>query len=197
MQEFFIVLAVVVALGGVVFYAAVFLDKAAWVAEQYLNLAANAMIMFIMFFVVAEVTLRLAFNSPIPGHLELSELFAPAIIFFALAYTQSTGGHIQMTLVIERLSPRMRRLANVINQSLSVGIYAVLTYFSAKHVYRTWLYDDITMSPPYFLIWPSTAAVTIGLFFTDLRLYLELLQELFPDKIKRVTVDSHKHITVD
>ncbi len=194
MGEFITVLAVVMALGGFIYIAAVFLDKWAWRMEQFLNLAANAMILFVMFFVTAEVFMRKVFNSPIPGHLEWSELFMPAIVFFAMAYTQSTGGHVQMMLVIERLPPPIRRAADVITLALSVFIYAILTYFSAKFLYRTWEYDDITMTPPYTLIWPSTAAVTVGLFFTSLRLYLDFLRALFPGRIQRLIRDPQEHL---
>ncbi len=191
MQEFLTVMVVVVMVGVAIYFAATILDKIAWQIEQGLNLLANGMILFVMCFVVAEVVLRTMFNAPIPGHLELSELMAPAIIFLALAYTQSTGGHVQMTLVIDLMPAGMRRYAEIFNLILSVAIYAVLTYFSAKHTYRTWIYDDVTMQYEY-LVWPSTLAVTIGIFFSTLRLYLDLLQQLLPTRVRRVTTYTHK-----
>lgn len=196
MEEILTVLAVLVALGVAIFYFHRYLDKAAWQIEQGLNLTANALILFVMCFVVAEVVLRTMFNAPIPGHLEISELIAPAIIFLALAYTQSTGGHVNMTLVVDRLPPTARRYAEIFNLFLSVAIYAVLTYFSAKHTYRTWLFGDNTMNY-YYPVWPSTAAVTIGFFFTTLRLYLDFLQALFPNRLKRKTVDTHSHLETE
>ena len=53
-------------------------------------------------------------------------------------------------------------------------------FYSAKHAYRSWDYDDVTMSPPYFLIWPSAIMPPIGLFLVALRLYLETLHLVFP-----------------
>lgn len=193
MGELSIVLVGIIALGGFIYYAAVVLDQWAWRMEQFLNLAANAMILFVMLFVTAEVFMRKVFNAPIPGHLEWAELFMPAIVFFAMAYTQSTGGHVQMMLVIERLPTRIRRVADVVTLALSVFIYAILTYFSAKYTYSTWQIDDVTMTPPYTLIWPSTAAVTVGIFFTTLRLYLDFLQVLFPNKIQRLAKIAQAH----
>ncbi|MCZ6628264.1 MAG: hypothetical protein O7E56_08560, partial [SAR324 cluster bacterium] len=78
MQEFLTVLLVVAALGVAIFFLAAQLDIIAWQIEQGLNLCANALILFAMGFVVSEVVLRTAFNAPIPGHLELSELMVPA-----------------------------------------------------------------------------------------------------------------------
>lgn len=193
MQELFTLLIVVAALGVGIYFLAAVLDKVAWQIEQGLNLCANGLILFAMFFVVAEVVLRTLFNAPIPGHLELSELITPAIIFLALAYTQSTGGHVQMTLVVDQLPEGARRYADIFNLILSVAIYSILTYFSAKHTYRTWDYDDVTMQYEY-LVWPSTAAVTIGFFFSTLRLYLDLLGQMFPSSIRRTTVYDPSHL---
>ena len=196
MEEFLTVLTVLAGIGIVVFFFHRYLDQMAWRIEQWLNLTANALILFVMCFVVAEVVLRTLFNAPIPGHLEISELIAPAIIFLAMAYTQSTGGHVSMTLVVDLLPPRARRYADIFNLILSVGIYAILTYFSAKHTHRTWFFGDNTMNY-YYPVWPSTAAVTIGFFFSTLRLYLELLQTIFPIRLKRETVHTHSHLKTE
>ena len=82
MEEFLTVLAVLAGIGVFVFFFHRYLDQIAWRIEQWLNLTANALILFVMCFVVAEVVLRTLFNAPIPGHLEISELIAPAIIFW-------------------------------------------------------------------------------------------------------------------
>ncbi|MCZ6645471.1 MAG: TRAP transporter small permease [SAR324 cluster bacterium] len=187
MQEFLTVLLVAAASGIAIFFLAAQLDIIAWQIEQGLNLCANALILFAMGFVVSEVVLRTAFNAPIPGHLELSELMVPAIIFLALAYTQSTGGHVQMSLVVDMLPPAGRRLAEIFSLTLSVAIYSLLTYFSLKHFYREWIYDNVTMQYLY-VTWPSTLAVSIGFFFSTLRLYLDLLKEIFPTRVRRETV---------
>ncbi|NJM28169.1 MAG: TRAP transporter small permease subunit, partial [Pseudanabaena sp. RU_4_16] len=57
-----------------------------------------------MMFVSAEVLMRYGFNSPIPGHLELSELLMPIIVFLALSYTQATHGHVGMDFLLDALA---------------------------------------------------------------------------------------------
>lgn len=172
---------VTVVLMVLIAFSARALNRLAWHIENSLSLISAAIILVAMLFVSAEVISRQLFNAPIPGHLELSELLMPAIIFLALAYTQATGGHVRMTLVIERMSPRVRRATEIAAKLFSVGIYAVLTYYSAKHAYRSWQFDDVTMSPPYFLIWPSAAMAPIGLFLVSVRIYLETLHVAFPN----------------
>jgi TRAP-type C4-dicarboxylate transport system permease small subunit len=170
----------VVAVGALVALAARPVNRLAWRIENALSLVSATLILFTMLLVSAEVISRKFFNTPIPGQLELGELLMPPIIFLAVAYTQSTGGHVRMTVVIDHMPPAWRHVTEIIVKLLAISVYAVLFFYSAKYAYRTWQFQDVTMSPPYFLIWPSAAMVPIGIFLTTLRVYLEVLHLLFP-----------------
>ena len=148
--------------------------------EHYLTYAATALIIFVMLFVCAEVVMRYAFNSPIPGHLEGSELFVPIIVFFAISYTQSQKGHVGMTLVVDALPPGVRRYVEIVTLLLSVLTCAVLSYFSYKYAYNEWLIEDVTMTPPYWKLWPSAAAIPLGYMMIAIRLYLQALHLIAP-----------------
>ena len=149
--------------------------------EHYLTYAATALIIGIMVYVCAEVVMRYVFNSPLPGHLEGSELFVPIIVFFAISYTQSQNGHVGMTVVVESLPPAVRRYVDISTLLLSVLTCAVLSYFSYKFAYNEWAIDDVTMTPPYWRIWPSAAAVPLGYMLIAMRLYLQALHLISPN----------------
>ncbi len=180
MNELLELLVVVLMIAGMVALAARQVNRLAWYIENALSLVSASLILFAMLLVSAEVISRKFLNAPIHGQLELGELLMPPIIFLAIAYTQSTGGHVRMTIVIDRLAPTWRHVAEIVVKLLAIAVYAVLCYYSAKFAYRTWLFDDVTMSPPYFVIWPSAIMVPIGLFLVTLRVYLEVLHLLFP-----------------
>ena len=149
--------------------------------EHYLTYASTALIIGIMVYVCAEVVMRYVFNSPLPGHLEGSELFVPIIVFFAISYTQSQNGHVGMTVVVESLPPAVRRYVDISTLLLSVLTCAVLSYFSYKFAYNEWVIDDVTMTPPYWRIWPSAAAVPLGYMLIAMRLYLQALHLISPN----------------
>ncbi len=125
--------------------------------------------------------MRYAFNSPIPGHLEGSELLVPIIVFFAISYTQSQNGHVGMSLFVDSLSPGVRRYVEITTLLLSALTCAILSYFSYKYAYNEWLIDDVTMTPPYWRVWPSAAAIPIGYMLISLRLYLQALHLIAPE----------------
>ena len=135
-----------------------------------------------MLFVTAEVVMRYAFNSPIPGHLEGSELLMPIIVFLALSYTQATQGNVGMDLVLDAFSPPARRIALMGCLLLSIFICAVLAFFSFKNALQLWRFDDVTMSPPYFRTWPSGAAISLGYALAALRMFIQFLHLLNPDR---------------
>lgn len=133
-----------------------------------------ALILLAMLFVCAEVTMRYVFNSPIEGHLEGSELLLPLIVFLAISYTQRTHGHVGMDLVLDMLSPRIRNAAMMLALVVSVLISALLCWFCVKHARELWLYDDVTMSPPYFKTWPTSAGIALGYGMIAVRMTLQL-----------------------
>ena len=180
MNELLELFVVVLMIAGLVALAARQVNRFAWRIENALSLVSASMILFAMLLVSAEVISRKFFNAPIHGQLELGELLMPPIIFLAIAYTQSTGGHVRMTVVIDHLPPTLRHVTEILVKVLAIAVYAVLCYYSAKFAYRTWEFHDVTMSPPYFVIWPSAIMVPIGMFLVTLRVYLEVLHLLFP-----------------
>jgi hypothetical protein len=64
----------------------------------------------------------------------------------------------------------------------SILICAVLALFSGRNAYQLWLYDDVTMSPPYFKTWPAAAAIPLGYALISVRMYLQLLHLYDPGR---------------
>lgn len=182
MHELIVLVGVVVAILAATTFIADPVGRVLRRLEVILAAISVLVIIFVMFFVGAEVLMRYAFNSPIPGHLEGSELLFPIIVFLAISYTQSTHGHVGMDLVRESLPPRGKRVAAIIALSVSIVLCAVLAYFTAKNAHQLWMYDDVTMTPPYFPTWPAAAAIPIGYGLVALRMYLQLLHAYDPER---------------
>ena len=184
MHELAILTVVVIALMAVTTVAAAAVGRTLRLIENVLLTGAVVTVLLVMLFVGAEVVMRYAFDRPIPGHLELSELAAPIIVFLAISYTQATHGHVGMDLVLDSLAPGGRRYAEMGTLLISIFMCAVLAYFSFKNAYRLWLYDDVTMSPPYFRTWPSGAAIPLGYALISFRMYIQVLNLYDPVRFR-------------
>ncbi|MBX3502183.1 MAG: TRAP transporter small permease [Alphaproteobacteria bacterium] len=182
MHELAVLAIVVVAILAATTFVAGLAGRILRRVEVAMAAIAAAIALFAMAFVGAEVLMRYAFDAPIPGHLEGSELLMPIIVFLALSYTQSMRGHVGMDLALDMLSPRLRRYAVMGTLLVSIFICAIIGWFSARMAYQLWLYDDVTMSPPYFKTWPSAAAIVVGYALISLRMYLQFLHLWNPDR---------------
>ncbi len=150
--------------------------------EQILLAGSVCIILFVMCFVGAEVVMRYAFNAPIQGHLEGSELLVPVIVFLALSYTQATHGHVGMDLLIDNVSPQARRYMTILTLIASIFVCAVIAWFSFKSTYQLWEYDDVTMTPPYFRTWPASAAIPFGYLLCAIRMVIQTLHLINPTR---------------
>ena len=150
--------------------------------ELLLTYLSAVIILLLMVYVLLEVLMRYAFNSPLPGHLEGAELLLPMIVFFAISYTQARNGHVGMSLVVEALSIRLQRFINIFTLGLSILTCAVLAYFGAKQAYFAYEINDVTMTPPYWPIWPSASIVPLGYGLLALRMSLQILQHIAPKR---------------
>lgn len=184
MYELAVLAATVIALMALTTLIADWIGRALLRVEYVLLTGSILVILFVMFFVGAEVLMRYVFNSPIPGHLEGSELLGPIIVFLAVSYTQATHGHVGMDLVLDALSPDRRRYAEIGTLLISIFICAVLAYFSGKNALQLWRFDDVTMSPPYFKTWPAAAAIPLGYALISLRMYIQVLHLYDPERFR-------------
>ena len=150
--------------------------------ELLLTYLSAVIILLLMVYVLLEVLMRYAFNSPLPGHLEGAELLLPMIVFFAISYTQARNGHVGMSLVVEALPIRLQRFINIFTLGLSILTCAVLAYFGAKQAYFAYEINDVTMTPPYWPIWPSASIVPLGYGLLALRMSLQILQQIAPKR---------------
>lgn len=194
MQELLYVVGGYLIAGAVLAVLAVRAGAVLSIVEHWLTYAATAVIFGVMLFVCAEVVMRYVLNAPIPGHLEGSELLVPIIVFFAISYTQSQDGHVGMTLVIEAVPEGVRRVLEMATLLLSSLTCVVLAYFSSKHAWHTYVIDDVTMTPPYWRIWPSAAAIGLGYALLSTRLYLQAVHRAVPAHYPQSDVQPESHL---
>ena len=84
------------------------LDRALGWLVGAANAVSAAFVLLLMILVVADITGRYLFNSPVPMAYEFGSFMLVFIVFLALASTQRAGAHIRVEFVTLRLPPRAR-----------------------------------------------------------------------------------------
>ena len=190
MIELLYVILTVLAAAGVVALVATKTELFMRYIEDILTYCSVVLILGVMLWVVGEVIGRYVFNSPLPGHLEGAELLLPMIVFFGVSYVQARDGHVGMTFVVDALPKKVRRVTDILSLIVSALTCAALAYFSSKNAWLAWIYDDVTMSPPYWPVWPSAAVIPLGYGMLSVRMMLQVLQKMMPRRFPPSIVEQ-------
>lgn len=81
---------------------------------------AQVALTFTMLIIVANVISRRLFGSPVPGTVELVEMSGAILLAMAVAYTAQLKGHIMVSVLVERFSPRVQGLVDTVMSSISL-----------------------------------------------------------------------------
>lgn len=81
----------------------------------------------LMMLIVVSTTSRYAFNKPVYGDVEITQLMVLVMVVAGMAYVQANGKHLRITLLVEHLSARVRNVLAVIQ---AIGETVVLVLFA-------------------------------------------------------------------
>jgi tripartite ATP-independent transporter DctM subunit len=119
---------------------------------RVLSQIAAVILMLMMLITAADVLLRYVFNRPILGTVELTEFMMALLVFLALAYTQKEKGHVNVDLILSRVSPRFQSSLETINGCIVLGTFALITWRLLKYaeLIRTGQYESPTWLIPFY-----------------------------------------------
>jgi len=150
-----------------------YLEKIFHQLARELDRVAQWATVLLMALVVTNIVLRFTWR-PLLGTYEFVSFLGAVIISFALAYCAVQGGHIAVTLVVDRLPPRTQAIIDII-----IGVTSI-TFFGLT-VWQITLYaTDMVLSGQVSLttktpFYPFVYGVALGF----LALCLVLLVDLF------------------
>ncbi len=148
-------------------------DRAVHRLEKLTALVSGFGIFALMIIGVAQVLGRKLFNFPIHGYIDMVEIMMSFLVFMGLAFTERTGGHIRMEILVGLLPKRMLWLFETLSVVIALCLVAILTYYTGTHAWRSYTSGDSTMDAQ-ILLWPSKLVVSASLGLLFVRLLIEL-----------------------
>ena len=82
--------------------------------------------------------------------------------FLALAYTLNRGEHIRVTLLLQQLGPRATKAAEIICHGIGVLLAWVLAWFSARLVWQSYTFHDVSQGMDATPLWIPQLAMAVG-----------------------------------
>jgi TRAP-type transport system small permease protein len=97
-------------------------------STRFLAYLGGAVLMGLMFLTVVAVVMRYAFNAPILGAQDVSELSLVVVVFLGLPYCGWTGGHVAVDLISSVVSEQRLRITDALTRFLGAILFVFLAW---------------------------------------------------------------------
>jgi len=146
-------------------------------------------VLLVTVLLIVDASLRTFFNKPILGMIDVIEIFLAWIVFIAFAHALSTGAHVRMTLVVDRLPLRVWAGCGIFGSIIGVAFFAILTVLAVPYFWESWLVKEVPVSAVRTPVWLGKAAMPIGSFTMFTAFVIHLMRSLQP---KREVVEEEE-----
>ena len=137
------------------------LDKNLKKIYKFSGYIAAAFLILIAVFILIGISSRI-FGFYIRGLAEYSGYCMASASFFALAYTFVEGGHIRITLFLEKLSASNKWLTEIWCLSISSFFSGYLAFYFIKMLIISYRFQERSEGADEILIWIPQTSVAIG-----------------------------------
>jgi TRAP-type C4-dicarboxylate transport system permease small subunit len=129
---------------------------------------------FLMCMTALHVILRKFTKLSVPGAMELTELSLVVIVFFAVAYLQTQGGHVRVDMLINKFPKRVQSFLEFVILLLSAVALFLMFYAAVLQVQSQFISTQATnvlLIP----IWPFVIVMAIGLVLYAISILLQAI----------------------
>ncbi len=139
----------------------------------------------VTFMIVTDIALRFFFNHPLPATWEISEVCMPAIVFMAFAYTLTMDQHVKMSLVKERVPPKVQVAFEVTTNLISAALCGLITYWAWLRFKTSFATSEEILAAIYVPWWPGKLMMPIGMGFLTLRYLMKFVNNLARQDVEK------------
>jgi TRAP-type C4-dicarboxylate transport system permease small subunit len=122
------------------------LDRYVTRLNEFLYWIAGAGLIAMLVLVVADIVGIKALSHPVPGGIEVVAFLGVVVIGFAIGYVVILRGHIQVDIIIMKLSPRPRAVVEVFTTFLGIALFSILAWRTWDYAYTIQLSGQVSMT---------------------------------------------------
>jgi TRAP-type C4-dicarboxylate transport system permease small subunit len=147
-----------------------------WVVRALL-VGAAILAFLLCFLVVADVTGRVVFNSPVKGTPEIISLSIVIICWLQCAFAIRSGGMLTVDTFVSRAPPRVQSWIGVWSAVAGMLFFAVICYGSFEGAAHAWTSNEFegegALRVP---VWPARFTIILGAGLASLSYLLAVLE---------------------
>jgi TRAP-type C4-dicarboxylate transport system permease small subunit len=138
------------------------IEKASHSLNKWIVTGVSFLIIIMMIIVVADVSGRYVFNSPIKGATEVSQIILAFVTFMGVAYAFIMGTHARVTLFFRRLPHSIQAIAEILSGTLGLFLFILLTWGGIEQFWESWTIQEIMPAPVKVPFWIAKVVLPIG-----------------------------------
>ena len=104
--------------------------------------------------------------------------------FLALAHTFKRGEHIRVSLVLQAVSARVRRMLDIWSLLAAGALTGALAFYSIKLAYQSWEFGDISTGNDATPLWIPQIAMAVGAVVLLIAFVDDLVMEMRGERVE-------------
>ena len=142
---------------------------------KFSGILAAIFLILVAVFILIGISSRI-FDFYIRGLSEYSGYCMAASTFFALAYTFSEGGHIRITLFLEKMSNRLKKIFEIWCLFVATIFSGYMAYFFSKMLVVSYRFKERSEGADEILIWIPQIPLAVGSIILFICIFHNLLK---------------------
>lgn len=134
------------------------------VLERVLDAAGalGAFCVFLIFVLMVIAGVGRQLNLPVSGVNDIVSWLCAAAAFFAMAHAFRHGDFVRVTLLLDSVSPHLRRILDVICLLIAAVSVSYLTWSATAFTYESWEFNEMATGLVVIPIWIPQSTFVIG-----------------------------------
>jgi len=128
----------------------------------------GSVLLILALMVTVDVSGRYFFHKPLPAAPETSVLLLPWIVFPAFICALVSGSHVRVSLLTDRLSPRVRSRFLLFTDIGGLILFCAITCWGYVHFQESFAVREIMLAAIFLPWWVAKLALPIGAFIIAL-----------------------------
>ena len=142
-----------------------------YLASGYLS---GFCIVLITLIITAQIVGRM-FGFIVPSAEDFSGYALAAATFFGLAYTFREGGHIRVTLVIQKWRAGPRLIQELLVLFMALLLVSFMSFYSIHMVWESYIFEEVSSGYVSIPIWMPQVPVAIGIVMLNIAILDDLI----------------------
>ncbi|MBR9869148.1 MAG: TRAP transporter small permease [Oceanospirillales bacterium] len=151
-----------------------FLLNKLYLASGYLS---GFCIVLITLIITAQIVGRML-GFIVPSAEDFSGYSLAAATFFGLAYTFREGGHIRVTLVIQKWGKSARYFQELLVLVLALLLVSFMSFYSIHMVWESYLFEEVSSGYVSIPIWMPQVPVALGIVMLNIAILDDVIMLL-------------------